>query len=81
VGDFNQTGIFWAGFRKIFEDQISLKFIQWEPKFSMRTDGQTDIKKLTVVCRKFAKAPKSAASLNFPLSGIYKYCLPSKLLL
>ena len=32
----------------------------------MRTDGQTDMRKLTVAFRNFAKAPKNAGSFRLP---------------
>jgi len=35
------------------------KSVQWEPSYSMRTERQTDITKLTVAFRNFAKAPKT----------------------
>ena len=39
--------------------QISRKFVQWEAICSMRTDGRTDMTKLIVASRKFAKAPSN----------------------
>jgi hypothetical protein len=32
-----------TGFRKILKYEISRKSSQWQPSFSMRTDGQADI--------------------------------------
>jgi len=45
-------------FRKILKYRISWKYVQWQPSFSMRTDGQTDMAKLIVAFRNFANAPK-----------------------
>ena len=41
----------------IFEKQISSKSVQWEPSYSMRIDRQTDMTKVIVAFRSFAKAP------------------------
>jgi hypothetical protein len=43
-----------------------MKTIQWESSFSMRVEAQTDIMKLIVAFRNFAKAPK-----NPPLSKLH----------
>jgi hypothetical protein len=45
--------------------QISWRSFQWEPSCSTRTDGRTDMTKLTVAFRNFAKAPKN---VNLSLS-------------
>ena len=58
LSDFNETSIFSKDFRKILEYKISWKFVQWEPSFSVWTDGQTDTTKLIVAFRNFANAPK-----------------------
>jgi hypothetical protein len=50
---------FSTDFRKTFMYQISEKSFQWEPSYSMRTDGQTDKTKLIVAFRNFAKAPNN----------------------
>ena len=61
--DFNETSIFSPDFGKILKYQISSKSVQWEPSFSMRTEGQiyrqTDMTKLMVVFRNFVNAPKN----------------------
>ena len=44
-------------FRKTLKYQNWLKFFQWEPTCSMRTDELADMTKLTAAFRKFAKAP------------------------
>jgi hypothetical protein len=41
LSNFNETWIFWTGFRKKFKYQISSKSVQWKPSCSMRTEGQT----------------------------------------
>ena len=47
--------------RRIFETrcQISWKSVQCKPSRSMRTDGRTDMTKLTVAFRSIANAPKN----------------------
>ena len=39
-------------------NQVTRKSIEWEPNSSMRTNIQTDLTKLKVAFRNFAKAPK-----------------------
>jgi len=39
--------------------EISGESVQWEPRFSMRTDRQTQTIKLIVAFRNFASAPKN----------------------
>jgi len=39
--------------------KISLKSVPWEPSCSMRMDGWTDMKKLTVALRSFENTPKT----------------------
>ena len=51
----------WTDFRKIMKFKFSLKSVQWEPRFSTRTDGQrrqTDLTKLIVAFRNVANLPK-----------------------
>jgi hypothetical protein len=52
-------------FEKKLQYQISSKSVQWEPSCSMRTDKQTDMTKLIVAFRNFAKAPKKSAVIYF----------------
>ena len=59
LSDFNETWIFYTYFGKIPKYQISWKSIQLEPICLKRMDRQTDMTKLTVACRSFAKAPKT----------------------
>ena len=46
-------------FEKKLRYQVSLKFGQWEPSCSMRAEGKTDVTKVIVAFRNFAKAPKN----------------------
>jgi len=61
LSDFNKPWIFWKNFRKIFTYKIPWISIQWELNCSMRTDKRTDMIKLIVAFRKFAKASKAAS--------------------
>jgi hypothetical protein len=60
---FNETEIFTPHFRQILKHQVSWKSVQWEPSYSMRTDGrtvgQTEMTKLTVAFTKFSSRPKN----------------------
>jgi hypothetical protein len=58
LSDFNETWIFSTDFRKILKCKISLKSVQWDPSYYMRTDGQTDMTKQIVAFQNFAKAHK-----------------------
>jgi hypothetical protein len=59
VVGLNETRIFWTDFqKKKLKYQISPEAVQWEPSFSIRTNGRTDMTKLIVAFRNFANAPK-----------------------
>jgi hypothetical protein len=45
----NETCIFWTDSRKILKYQHSWKYIQLQMSFSIRTDRQTDMMKLTII--------------------------------
>ena len=60
LSDCNETWILMPVFRRILKYQISWNSVQWKPSCSMRTDGRTDMTKLTVAIRKLAHAPKSS---------------------
>ena len=50
---------FLGRFPENFKYQISWKFLEWEPSYSMRTDGWADMTKLMVAFSNFANAPKN----------------------
>jgi len=56
LSDFNETWIFFTCCRNIFKYQIIWKSVHWEPRCSMRADGQTS--KTTVELGNFANASK-----------------------
>jgi len=62
LSDFNQTRISRRIFKTFLKYHVSRKFVQWEPRCSMRADGrtygQTDVIKMIVAFRNFANAPK-----------------------
>ena len=60
LSDLNDTWVFSTYF------QISWKSVQWEPSCFMRTDGRTDMTKITISFRNFGKASKN--NNNFPWS-------------
>ena len=60
--DFNEIWIFSTDFLKIFEYQLSCKYVQWEPSYSVQMGrwmgGQTEIVKLIVAFCNSAELPK-----------------------
>ena len=60
LSDFNETLIFSTDFRKEPKYQVSSKSVRWEPNCSI---GQTDVTKLIVSFRNFAKAPNKSAQI------------------
>jgi hypothetical protein len=67
LSDFDETWIFSTFFLKIFSYQIYRQPVQWEPSFSMRTDGgtdgQRDMTEIIVVFWHFTNAPKMIKAL------------------
>jgi hypothetical protein len=53
LSDVNRTWIFSTDFRK-----VSSKYLQREPNYSMQTERQTDMTKLTVAFSTFANTPE-----------------------
>jgi len=56
--------------RKIPTYKISRKSVQWEPSCSMRTGRGTDMTKLVVPFRRFAKAPNETSANK----GVERFC-------
>jgi hypothetical protein len=44
MSDFNETLIFSPDFRKELRYEISSKYVEWDPRCSMRTDGHDEAK-------------------------------------
>jgi hypothetical protein len=74
VPDFNGIRIFSRGFRKILQYQTSWKPFQWAPSCSVRTDGRTDMTKLPVAFRNFAKDPQQRR-LEFTKITFRSFCI------
>jgi len=65
LSDFNETSILSTDCQQIFQYQISCKSVQWEPSFSMRTDGRKDMTKLIFALRSFANEPKKNKQITY----------------
>jgi hypothetical protein len=63
LSDFNKTLTVFKEIRKILKYQISRKSVQWEPICCMRTERQTNMRKLIVAFRIFEKPPKITNNL------------------
>jgi len=77
LSDFNENLTFSADFRKILKNKISWKSVQWEPRCSVRTDGQTDrqteMTKLIVAFRTLANTPKYVhVRMGLPLNYVHE---------
>ena len=59
LSDFNKNLIFSIDFHKSSNIKFHRKSVYSEPICSTRTDGQTDMTKVTVAFRNFAKAPNT----------------------
>ena len=46
---------------------MSQNSFQWEPSYSMLTDGRTDVTKLIVAFRNFANAPNKSGNMIMPI--------------
>ena len=71
LSDFNETWIFSTDFRKI-RNQISLKSVQREPNYSVRTDGWTDMTEVIIAFLDFANGPKNSP---FSPHSVFVFCV------
>jgi len=62
--DLDDSWIFLTDFRNILKYEISRNSVYWEPRFSIRTDGRTNITNLIVAFRNFANAPKNVPEIR-----------------
>jgi len=71
LSDVKVMSVYSKKFLKMYQYKILWKSVQWEPNCSMRTDWQTDAEtdmtKLIVTFRYFAKAPKNGTCLTISL--------------
>jgi hypothetical protein len=71
LSDFNETWILWRGFRRIYKYNFLRKCVEWEPGFSMRKDGQTEMSKLIAAFSDFTIVPKND---NRKIHGVFVKC-------
>ena len=79
VSDFNQILSFSTYIRRSLKHQISRKSFQWEPRWYMSTDGQTDMTNVSGASRDGANAPKTAKGLNGTRNGVANTAMDSVL--
>jgi hypothetical protein len=65
VSNFNRLWNFSTRFCKVYQYQISQKYIQWGPCWYLHTDRQTDMKRLVNAFRDYANAPRNLSGLPF----------------
>jgi hypothetical protein len=70
LSDFNETCIFSTEFREKLKYQISSKSVHWKPSCSTRTNGRTDMTKVTVAFRSFANVPNEERSRFQPTQSV-----------
>ena len=75
--DCNLNWISWTNFRKILQFQNSYKSVELQPSWSIWTDRQIEMTKLTVAFSNFANTPTKLPELytNIPLAPLSKFCV------